>query len=424
MRGLYAFLLLVSQLVGQGVPAPRRAQRIAAGARARLILNLNKRPEDGDRILVDISTDKIRTVLITPDGRRVDEANSGSAGLRWNASGAFTPPLGSTDGGRSIDIDFEESGRAGRYVFEFDATSTTTPSDVKGRFIPHNPVISLLPGFRKVGPVTLNGPRRSVPLDLTLTRPEKDGVFDIVITDPTANVSITMPGGRVIVAPEGKEEGVAWTTVQKPRDLDRSSESFFLISGFLLSRDGTHHVFRFDTAAEGRYQIRAQTSEKARVQLTAAFIPIGRASEELAKSLEEVYKIMEKPPSAPPGQLRVEMNSLPDHWFVGDPLKILVHVVGDPVREPLKFHVQLEYRARLGVTDGTVHWDHPVVEDTDVVLARTPEGAYTGAVTLTRSGLLRVGVEAIGTTEKGKAFSGQYTSSVAIVVIRRPEGSR
>jgi hypothetical protein len=243
MRGLYVFLLFVGQLVGQGMPAPPGARRIAAGARnARLTWNLKTRPEDGDRFLIDISTDKIRTVLITPDGRRLDEANSGSAGLRWSAAGTFTPAFGSTDGGRSIDIEFEEAGRVGRYVFEFDASATTRPSDVEGRFIPHNPVISLMPGFRTVGPVTLNVPRRSAPVDLTLTRPEKDGVFDIVITDPAANVSITLPGGHVIATPEGKEEGVAWTTVQKPRDLDQSSESFFLERLLAFSRRNTSCV--------------------------------------------------------------------------------------------------------------------------------------------------------------------------------------
>jgi hypothetical protein len=104
-------------------------------------------------------------------------------------------------------------------------------------------------------------------------------------------------------------------------------------------------------------------------------------------------------------------------------MKVVIQLVGDGIREPVKFRIQLEYRARVGATTGTVQWDHPVVEDTDVALERTPEREYTGTVTPTRPGLLRVGVVASGETEMGKAFSGQYISSI-VVVNRRPGGPR
>ncbi len=86
----------------------------------------------------------------------------------------------------------------------------------------------------------------------------------------------------------------------------------------------------------------------------------------------------------------------------------MVGFTGDAVADPVNFKVKVEYRTELGRdAQGAMQWSQPVVEDTNVVLTRTPEGRYAGKLVPARAGLLRVGIEASGSSVNGKAFSDQ-----------------
>lgn len=400
MRAIYLVTILAGPLVAQDVT---RGQDIPAGTRtARVTLTLNEAPRPGDRFVADISTDKIKAVLITPGGLRITEANASSAGMEWT-SDPFTPALGTTDGGHALVVDFAMPGKAGSYVFEFDAGAATSRSRVNIRFISekreYDAMMRSLPGFKMAGPVAL-GSKRPETLNFTLAQEEKVGIFDVVVTDPSAKVGFTLPGGRVIETADGQDQGLDWKTVKKAEDID-GADSSFGIGGFLLHRDGTHHVFIFESAPQGRYEVLARTSETKPVELTAAFIPLGRALEDAVQSLGKLG-------DAPPGQVRLQPYALPYDCYVGDSVDLMVGLTGDPVVEPVNFKVQLEYRTQLGQdSQGATQWSEPVVEDTNIVLTRTPEGLYTGKLTPARPGRLRVGIQVSGKSTKGKAFSEQ-----------------
>ena len=411
MRVLCVLALLVSPLAGQGIASLNRGQDIAAGVRsAKVVLTLDTPPEIGDAFFIDVSSDKITTALLLPDGDRVllhdgdrVDAVYSHIGLAayawWN-----TPPLGRADGSYLITLEFNELGKAGRYEFEFAAGATKTASHVNVSFKSnrheYDAWLRSAPGFLTVGPVMLNQTRPSATLDLVLPRQEVSGLFDVVVTDPGAKVSLALPGGRLIESAEGEEDGFEWKILQDANDLD-ALEPF--LGRLLLHRDGTHHVFMFETALKGKYQVRAQTSAKRRVELTAAFIPVGGLLERGLQSLETIKY-------APVGETFFQIYSTPEACFVGASFELSVGLTGEPVLDP-KFKVQLEYRAPLGRgADGYLHWDEPIVEDANVTLTRTPEGRYVGRITPMRVGLLRVGVRVNGETTSGKSFSREETS--------------
>src|SRR5581483_3273321 len=178
--------------------------------------------------IVNVTTTKIRTSLIPPAGGSVNAKTAESAGLSWSSM-PFTPALGSTDDGCAIAIEFTARGKSGRYVFEFDAREATSRSHVDVTFISgereYESVVPKMPGFRRIGPVSLTA-KRPVTLTVNLARKEEAAVFDIVVSDPAATVAVTLPGGRVLQNRDGKEPGVEWMSTQNVADVD-PPESFF-----------------------------------------------------------------------------------------------------------------------------------------------------------------------------------------------------
>jgi hypothetical protein len=130
MRSIAILVLLANSLLAQSGTSTRgRQHEIAPGSAAtRIVHTLKTPPQRGDRFVIDISTDKLRVVLVTPDGRRIDERSVTEAGFSWSVI-PFTPPLGTADGGHITVLSFVKPGGSGRYTFEFDASGTKTLGD-------------------------------------------------------------------------------------------------------------------------------------------------------------------------------------------------------------------------------------------------------------------------------------------------------
>ena len=411
MRSLHVFIFGCGLLAGQSRNVAGQARDIPAGTLATQVrFSLNHAPEVGDRFIVTVSTNAVRIALVLPDGRRIDESHAESTGLDWSSM-AFDPALGTTDGGHSTAIEFAQRGLAGEYIIEFDARSAAKLARVNVQFVDANrefdAMLRSVPGFRRLGPVTLTSSKPSATLDFTFARAQALALLAVVVTDPAAKISLTLPGGRIIESAEGHESGLEWNTVNKIEDLGVPGSSAG-IADFLFNRGGMRRVFTFETATEGRYHLRAEKIRNSRAEVTAVFVPLGNTLETGPDKLLAV----------PPGQtrLRVYANPIPA-CFIGDPVEVAVGLDGDPIADP-KFKVQLEYRSRQGVgLNGATQWGEPSVEEANVTLVRGANGRYTSMVFPSRAGLLRIGVQVSGKSRGGKTFSDDAT--LATVEVHR-----
>src|ERR1700722_18300293 len=165
MRSIAILVLLANSLLAQSGTSTRgRQHEIAPGSAAtRIVHTLKTPPQRGDRFVIDISTDKLRVVLVTPDGRRIDERSVTEAGFSWSVI-PFTPPLGTADGGHITVLSFVKPGGSGRHTFELDASGTKTSSHVNVQFISekdeynqsYRELTRSIQGFKTVGPVRLS----------------------------------------------------------------------------------------------------------------------------------------------------------------------------------------------------------------------------------------------------------------------------
>jgi len=403
---LLTYLLLASLAYAQHERdlGPFVKAKVPAGAVSkRLALRLKTAAKARDRFVLVISTKKLVPVLITPDGNRIDKANAERAGLSWDDSD-MTAPLGSTDGGVVTTIEFVRLGKAGVYTVEFTAQSIEKPAWVSVRFISEQKeyaaITKSLPGFKTSGPVVLTARAPFATLPITLDQDEEGAIFDIVVTDPGAKVSLTLPDGRTIDSKIGKTAGIEWKTFKNASEADQP-ESWFGISGFLLRREGTHHVVTFEKAIPGDYHVSAQTSASAAVELTAGFIPLGRIFSEAAKDIDKLG-------SPRSGEVRLQpWATFPYDCYVGDKLDLMVGLKGDPVdASSLKLEVRLEYTEILPRTGKQgAQFGPPVVVPVPVTLTRNSDNRYTGSFVPDHPGILRVGVHAEGKRTNGKPFT-------------------
>src|ERR1700730_3749050 len=102
------FLVLSANAQQPDQPNPTAKTSLARGpASRRLVLTLNTPPEAGDRAGLDLSSNSIRVVLVTPDGTRISSENAQAFGFSWSET-PVQPPIGSTDGGALLTIHFEK----------------------------------------------------------------------------------------------------------------------------------------------------------------------------------------------------------------------------------------------------------------------------------------------------------------------------
>ena len=255
-----------------------------------------------------------------------------------------------------------------------------------------------LPGAKTQGPVTLSRSNPSGEVEITLDADEEASFFDIVITDPKANVRMTLPDGRRIDENVDPRGDITWTKLNRAADIDTPD---FRLSPFLLPGEGTHHVLAFGKADRGVYRIRAETTGAASVLLTARFIPFVRALDDAISRLSDV----------PPGEVILGISPLPYECFEGDQLDLVASFRGDPVSEEVRFEVRLEYQDILPRDSRKLRqFGPPTIEQVPILFTRGSDGTYRGRLIPRRAGLLRVRIRASGTTTSGLPFSKEANS--------------
>jgi len=407
MRTLAIAVLLVTpvlQAQESAEPGLSRKVEIPVGSSAkRAVFNLHTRPAPGDRFVVTVDTAKLHVALIAPDGQRITQTNAEYAGLTWSEM-ALTAPLGSTDGGLSTAIEFVKPGKAGPYTIEFTGNPIGRSAHADVQFVSDSKedenMLKSLSGYQTLGPITLTKKDPAATLQMTLDHDEEGAIFDIVINDPGADVSVTLPDGRSIGPTTKNTAGLEWRTFKDASEMDEA-DSFLNLSSMLLHRPGTHHVVGFEKAKRGRYQITAHTSGARAAELAAAFIPLGSI-------FKEAENEMKKLGSAPPGEVRLKpYATFPYDCYVGDKLDVVVGFTGDPVdTSSLKFSVRLEYKEiKPRFFNGAVEYTTPVVVPEQMTLERNADGLYAGSFAPRQTGIMRVSVRVTGKTTGGKPFS-------------------
>ena len=395
ITGVLAVLCAKAQQTNELGPYIR--EDVPAGAVSkRITMHLDTPPQPGDRFSIEVSTKKLQVVLVLPDGSRIGRINAGTAGLFWS-EGDVEAPLGSIEGVSITSVQFTRTGNPGTYIVKFSAQSIEEPAWLSVHFISaakdHLRKLKLLPGAQTAGPVTLSPTAPSATLPITLGQDEEIALFDIAVTEPLAKIILALPDGRVI-GPQTAMPGIEWKSVQDPSELENPDPlSLYSIAGFLLRQEGTHHVVVFEKAARGRYEIRAERSASANVELMVEFVPFGRLQD------------LDKPI---PGEVGLQQfHTLPEVALVGDNLDLRVGLTGDPVNpSSLRFEVRLEYREILpkGKT-GLQQFGRPVVLPVSVQFTRDADGTFSGSFVPGRAGILRVGVHVEGKRTGGQPFT-------------------
>jgi hypothetical protein len=316
--------------------------------------------------------------------------NAQTAGFYWGESD-HAAPLGSTVGGRTTSIEFKRTGSAGTYAIEVTARNLASPAGAFVQFIydkrTYRLMMQSVPGASIAGPVALDGAERSATLDVTLEQDEELSMFDILVTDSTAIVTLTLPDGRTLREGLLPDRTFEWGQTTNASD------------GIMLLPDkGTHNVVSFERAAKGRYRIHAEAqAPSAPAQLTVAFIPLGRMLS------PDVGKLAQSLPREVHVQAWLGLDNSRE-YFVGDSIELLVGFSGDPVADTVNLEVRTEYQEALPRTGAEMRYLPPVVELAPVEFRRNADGRYSGIVKPTRAGVLRVGVRATGTTVSGRSF--------------------
>jgi hypothetical protein len=348
MKNWISALGLVACIYAQ-TPAtfgPSAEIKIPAGTLGGTVLiPLDHAPFAKDSFGLELSSQTLTIVLLTPDGKRVTEQNASELGFYWHSNDVQVP-IGATDSQRLVTIGFEKPGVAGTYSLELSRQSVKSPVGAKVHFsdfkLAMTANIRQFPNIKIVGPFSMQP--GSGPLEVVLDQEEEGAIFDFISSDPSAKLALTLPGGRIIDESVGdKGPDVGWKSAASPDEVDRPT-AWFNIGGFLLPSAGRHNVVMFQKAAAGTYQIRSLNKP---TQITAEFIPLGRMLKD------------DKPPALPPGEVMLQATALPNSCKLGQPVNARFQILGEPLTD-LKFEVRMEYRQI--VSTNPLKYSEPVVE--------------------------------------------------------------
>lgn len=219
-------------------------------SKQRLVVNIAKPPALDDFIQVTVSTNLVKTTLITPSQQRITAEDAEGAGLDWQQGGAHSPPLGSDDVGQRNEITFKKPAPAGQYVVELVFQHLNQPATAQARFVSRMDEylrgIHSFPGAQVLKPAPLN-PSATVAIDIPADK--EDQMFDVVVPDASTDVVLILPDGRALQRKDVKATEIDWQVASRPED------SFF--SSVWLPVAGTHHLIGLKRTGKGRYQIRA-----------------------------------------------------------------------------------------------------------------------------------------------------------------------
>ncbi len=375
---------------------------LKGATRGSLVVSVRQPPGRGDRFGVGTDTDLVTVSLVTPDGRRITAASAEANGFTWSAS-PVEPQIGSTDGGSITVIGFTRPGPNGNYTVEFASRPLPKTASVGAWFMSERDEVNyLLKGFdgiHRLGPVSLGPSKPSENLVWTLGRDERGTVIDIVVTDENARVQVSLPNGEVLTPQTPKRRDFEWRTLGSRSEFDPPG-SLLGFSGLLLPREGRHHVISLAAAGKGTYRAQIQSNGRA-MEAEALVLPMERILSGPPEGTEKVAK-------APDGEVRMEAIGLPNGCFAGDRLELAVRLKGDAVPGPVRFVVKVETRAPLPHPgNGPQEYAPPQVVVTPVSFTRAADGWYRGALFPKNHGVMRIWVQASGTTASGRAFSSE-----------------
>ena len=380
---------------------PVRATLNRGATAGGIVLPIAGAPAAGDRIVAETSTNLLKITVVTPDGRRINSANADANGFSWSES-PLPPVIGSTDGGYDAIIFFKGAGAKGDYRVEFASGALTKSAKVSAWFISdrdqYDQSMKQVPGVQRLGPVSLDSSEPAEELTWSLAADEAGTLIDIVVADSNAKVQLKVRSGEILTLWTPKSNDFEWKSVRSRAEID-PPDSIFGLSGFLSTRDGFHHVVTLKTAAKGNYAVHVEASGSNSAEVEAIVLPLERMFKDATADVG-------KPPDLPAGTVLLEPVALPYNCFVGDKLDLAVRLVGDPVRDPVRFTVRVETRARLPYNGrGPQQYAPPKVVAAPVSFTRGSDGWYRGAFIPRDPGVARLSIQARGTTTAGPAFT-------------------
>lgn len=376
----------------------------AGTSKQRLVVNIAKPPAIDDFIRVTVSTNLVKTTLITPNQQRITAEDAEGAGLDWQQGGAHEPPLGSDDVGQSDEITFRNPAPAGRYVVEFAFQNLAEPAKVQARFISrmgeYLRLMHSVPGTQILKPAPLN-PSATVAIDLPAD--DEDRMFDVLVPDNNTDVAVVLPDGRILRRKDATANEIDWKIV--------AEQEKTLFVGVLQPVKGSHHLIGFNKAAKGRYQIRATQQKAGTGELRVASFPFTL----LVKAWGEEMNARERPA---PGTVKVRPKPLPYECFVGEKLDVQFELLGDVGPDAPQFEVRLEHRWLHDTETGPKYASPDPVETMPVQFDRIGERSYGGSIALAKPGMVRITVTAKGHTASGKPFVDEELITNSYVMVK------
>ena len=394
--------------------------RVAAGPRGtRINVPVDRAPAQGDSIHVVTNTGHLGAVLILPDGRRITET-SPESGFQWRQA-PNQKPLGSDDGGDWIEITFTKPAAAGAYAIQFTSAAVERGALAQvwftSRMQEFETLVQSMPGAQIVHPLPLSS---GVPARIDVRTAIDKAMLDIVVPNPSIEVTLTLPSGETVRHEDAKAVGLEWSVENVLSD---EKSALGLLGGILLPVKGTHHLIGLPKAAPGTYLIRGKPAAGTTGQLQAALLPFEAA----AKSLDQKLY----PPSQ--GGVAMQLSEPISEHFVGEQVELTVRLIGAVAGQPPEFRVRTETQPYLETAPspqarGRRLGPAGAVETVPVAFHKDSAGAYRGLITLRHPGWTRVAVRAKGTNAGGRPFELEEVTSiptneiVARVLEMRAEG--
>jgi hypothetical protein len=401
---LSAVLPAYAQSPFQDTGGPAAVQVQAGPAGTRISVPANRAPAEGDSIHVVTNTSRLRAVLILPGGRRIGSSTPASSGFRWTQF-PNQVPLGSHDGGYQVVVVFTKPARAGVYAILFTSAATEKGALAQTWFTSRMAVfeefVQSMPDAQIAKPVALSS---SEPVKIGIKTAMTGTAFlDVVVPNPSVEVTVTLPSGKIVHSGDAKAEGLGW---QVENDLPGPASSLGILSEFALPTKGTHNMISVPSAAAGTYIIGASAPSGTTGQLLVAFLPF----EQAAKSLGT--KMM-----FPTSAVAMRLDTPVSAHFVGDQVELTVQMNGSIGAQPPDFVVRTETQPYVGSAPAERGGGRrlgpagPVVTMA-VTFNKDNDGKYRGLIALREAGWTRVAVRAKGRRATGEQFEVEEVTTI------------
>ena len=237
--------------------------------------------------------------------------------------------------------------------------------------------------------------------------------LDISVPDATVEVTVTLPGGRVLSPRQPPARAGEWQKVEvlhgKSRD---KADSFLLTMGAIMPIDGTHYVVGLEKVEPGLCEVHATRGKPGGGELRVAFLPLASIAAEHGRRVDP----RERPAA---GTVKIRARPLPFECSAGERLELVVSLSGDAGSEPPNFEAGIERRAKLRDTDVGIQYANPdPVQWRPAEMTRAADGSYHGWVTAPDPGMVRIAVRANGRTAAGKPFADEAIVTNEFLIVK------